>query len=181
MRFTPKSERGRRKAANPYLEQSPRHRLVAGTAILALDRKRLAHDAAGIEALPVRCSWKRTRDRRRRIILDFDATDGPPYGHQEGRFFHGCSDCCVIDRSACSTVGICWQPSCAPRTSTQCGQHRFAREGWRGASRTVWSTCSGLPQQYARRIARRVAPSKVERPIWRRRASGTAPFPARKC
>jgi len=27
--------------------------------------------------------------RTRRIVLDFDATDDPLHGHQEGRFFHG--------------------------------------------------------------------------------------------
>ncbi len=29
----------------------------------------------------------------RRLILDFDATDTPLHGEQEGRFFHGYYDC----------------------------------------------------------------------------------------
>jgi hypothetical protein len=30
------------------------------------------------------------------LVLDFDATDDPVHGHQEGRFFHGCYDCCCL-------------------------------------------------------------------------------------
>ena len=33
------------------------------------------------------------------LVLDFDAADNPPHGQQEGRFFHGYSDCyCYLSR-----------------------------------------------------------------------------------
>src|SRR5512144_2826424 len=54
----------------------------------------------------------------REIVLDLDATDDPLHGHQEGRFFHGYSDCyCYLTRCASfedgalpgsSFVGMAW-------------------------------------------------------------------------
>jgi hypothetical protein len=35
-----------------------------------------------------------TKKPPRLLILDFDATDDPVHGKQEGRFFHGYHDCC---------------------------------------------------------------------------------------
>jgi hypothetical protein len=41
----------------------------------------------------VKAFVRTTRKRPRQLILDFDATDDPLHGKQEGRFFHGYFDC----------------------------------------------------------------------------------------
>jgi hypothetical protein len=55
--------------------------------------KKIAYDFRQIEALLVELSLDAMRQPPKEIILDFDATDDPLYGHQEGRFFHGYYDC----------------------------------------------------------------------------------------
>jgi Transposase DDE domain group 1 len=54
---------------------------------------KIGHDGARIERLFVELfleSWDEAPDE---IVLDFDATDDPLHGEQEGRFFHGYYDC----------------------------------------------------------------------------------------
>src|SRR4051794_18608622 len=54
---------------------------------------KIGHDAAAIEAVVVDLFLDAFRAKPPRdIILDFDATDDPIHGHQEGRFFHGYYD-----------------------------------------------------------------------------------------
>jgi len=51
--------------------------------------KKIVPDTGAIEALLIEESVKAIPRRSKQIILDFDATDDPLYGSQEGRFFHG--------------------------------------------------------------------------------------------
>jgi len=50
---------------------------------------RIDHDAGAIERHFVDCFLDAHGAPPREIVLDFDATDDPLHGHQEGRFFHG--------------------------------------------------------------------------------------------
>ena len=54
---------------------------------------KIGHDAARIERLLVDLFLESRVDAPDEIILDFDATDDPLHGDQEGRFFHGYYDC----------------------------------------------------------------------------------------
>ena len=54
---------------------------------------KIGHDAAAIEGLFVALFLEAHKTPPGEIILDFDATDDPLHGHQEGRFFHGYYDC----------------------------------------------------------------------------------------
>ena len=51
--------------------------------------KKTIPDAAKIEQLLIEEGVKTIPRKSRRIVLDFDATDDPLHGAQEGRFFHG--------------------------------------------------------------------------------------------
>jgi hypothetical protein len=51
--------------------------------------KKIIPDAGKIEQLLIEEGVKAIPRKSRRIILDFDATDDPLHGAQEGRFFHG--------------------------------------------------------------------------------------------
>jgi hypothetical protein len=55
--------------------------------------RKIAHDPAAIERLPVALFLDAHRAPPKRIVLDLDATDDPLHGHQEGRFFHGYYGC----------------------------------------------------------------------------------------
>jgi len=50
---------------------------------------KIVHDAEGIEELFVTFYLEAQREPPEEVILDFDATDDPLHGEQEGRFFHG--------------------------------------------------------------------------------------------
>jgi hypothetical protein len=54
---------------------------------------KIGHDDAAIEGLFVDLFLDAHTKPPREIVLDFDATDDPLHGHQEGRFFHGYYDC----------------------------------------------------------------------------------------
>ncbi len=54
---------------------------------------KIGHDAAAIERLLVDLFLESRTQAPEEIILDFDATDDPLHGDQEGRFFHGYYDC----------------------------------------------------------------------------------------
>lgn len=51
--------------------------------------KKILPDAAKIEALLIEEGVKAIPRRSREIVIDFDATDDPLHGAQEGAFFHG--------------------------------------------------------------------------------------------
>jgi hypothetical protein len=51
--------------------------------------KKLVYHGERIEALLVELFLESFKEAPREIILDFDATDDPIHGNQEGRFFHG--------------------------------------------------------------------------------------------
>ena len=51
--------------------------------------KKIVHDGKGIEDLMVALFLERFDEAPEELILDFDATDIPLHGEQEGRFFHG--------------------------------------------------------------------------------------------
>ena len=50
---------------------------------------KISHDPALIERHLLECGVRSLPRDTREVILDFDATDDPLHGHQEGRFFHG--------------------------------------------------------------------------------------------
>ena len=54
---------------------------------------KISHDAAALEGLFVDLFLESRAEVPDEIILDFDATDDPLHGTQEGRFFHGYYDC----------------------------------------------------------------------------------------
>ena len=51
--------------------------------------KKVVGDEAALEDFFIEEYVRSLPKRTRRIVLDFDATDDPLHGHQEGRFFHG--------------------------------------------------------------------------------------------
>jgi Transposase DDE domain group 1 len=59
----------------------------------ATDYHKIGHDGAAIERLLVDVFLEAHRAAPPEIVLDFDATDDPLHGRQEGRFFHGYYDC----------------------------------------------------------------------------------------
>jgi len=54
---------------------------------------KIGHDGAAIERLFVELFLESRAEAPGEIVLDFDATDDPLHGEQEGRFFHGYYDC----------------------------------------------------------------------------------------
>jgi len=51
--------------------------------------KKITADTEGIAGLLIELGVKAIPRKSRRIVLDFDATDDPLHGKQEGRFYHG--------------------------------------------------------------------------------------------
>ena len=54
---------------------------------------KIGHDGAAVERLFVDLFLESRSEAPEEIVLDFDATDDPLHGDQEGRFFHGYYDC----------------------------------------------------------------------------------------
>jgi hypothetical protein len=50
---------------------------------------KLSHDPRKIEATLLEMGVRALPRHTREVVLDFDASDDPLHGHQEGRFFHG--------------------------------------------------------------------------------------------
>ena len=50
---------------------------------------KIGHDAEQIEDHLLRCGVRALPKDTCEVVLDFDASDDPLHGHQEGRFFHG--------------------------------------------------------------------------------------------
>ena len=55
--------------------------------------KKIFAETAELEEFFVQTFLRTSKKAPRQIILDFDATDDPLHGKQEGRFFHGYYDC----------------------------------------------------------------------------------------
>jgi len=82
------------------LKEDPVHRLASGSVELGsaptLSRFENAQDRASARAVNEILVEQFMRSKKKapgHIILDFDATDTPVHGQQEGRFFHGYYDC----------------------------------------------------------------------------------------
>jgi hypothetical protein len=75
----------------PLASRSTLHRLEWGVAVDAeTDRyRRIALETEAVDRFFVEAFLDAHEEPPERIVLDFDATDDPLYGRQEGRFFHG--------------------------------------------------------------------------------------------
>ena len=51
--------------------------------------KKIAMDGEAVDRLLVEIFLESYAEAPKEIVLDLDATDDPPHGNQEGRFFHG--------------------------------------------------------------------------------------------
>jgi hypothetical protein len=78
----------RRKDCAPVAGKSTLNRLELGRPAPTRYHK-IGHDAAAIETLLVDLFIEAHASPPEEIVLDFDATDDPVHGNQEGRFFHG--------------------------------------------------------------------------------------------
>lgn len=66
-------------------------------------------DPSRVENLLLQTGVRTLRRRTREVIIDFDATDDPLHGQQEGRFFHGYYDCyCYLPLYAFIGDAIVW-------------------------------------------------------------------------
>ena len=77
------ADRGQALAAAPTL-----HRLELGNCRDSRYHK-IAHDPAAIEATLLAMGVRALPRETTEVVLDFDASDDPLHGRQEGRFFHG--------------------------------------------------------------------------------------------
>ena len=75
----------------PLASKSTLHRLEWGVAVdTHTDRyRRIAVDSEAVDRFFVEVFLDAHDEPPERIVLDFDATDDPLHGRQEGRFFHG--------------------------------------------------------------------------------------------
>jgi len=79
-----KRDKGKALAAHSTL-----NRMELGAHSLDIRYKKIAADAEKIKALLLEEGAKAITRRIREIVLDFDATDDPLHGQQEGAYFHG--------------------------------------------------------------------------------------------
>lgn len=87
----PGIDRGRALAGKSTLNRLELTNARTGTGPVGGAHKILA-DHAAIERLLVRLAVSRLAPGTEEVVLDFDATDSPLHGGQEGRFFHGYYD-----------------------------------------------------------------------------------------
>lgn len=85
--------RRERDRGKPLAGKSTLQRLETAPEELGQRYKRISWDPEAIEQFFVSAFLDSYDTPPQRIILDFDATDDPIHGHQEGRFFHGFFDC----------------------------------------------------------------------------------------
>ncbi len=89
----------------------------------------------------------------RRLVLDFDATDDPVHGMQEGRFFHG-SQPPLLSAPVC----VLWRPAAGGLAAPGRRRRRPARLGdSRPAGETAAPGLAGREDRFPRR--RRIPPS----------------------
>jgi len=86
-----KDRRRARDAGSPLASPSTLNRLELTPETIDRDEryKKLTHDAKAIERMFVELFLEHYGEHPEELILDFDATDDPVHGAQEGRFFHG--------------------------------------------------------------------------------------------
>lgn len=82
------TERAERDRGNALAAPSTLNRLELGNEKQSRGHK-ISHDPAAIQALLLRSGVRCLPRDLREVILDFDASDHPLHGRQEGRFFHG--------------------------------------------------------------------------------------------
>jgi len=73
----------------PLAGKSTLNRLELGAQEINTRTKKIAAHPQKIEALLLRQGVAAIPRKSQVIVLDFDATDDPIHGHQEGRFYHG--------------------------------------------------------------------------------------------
>lgn len=78
-----------RNKGKPLAGKSTLNRLEQGAHQTDTRFKKIQADPLKIKELILREGVKSIPRKSRVIVLDFDATDDPIHGHQEGRFFHG--------------------------------------------------------------------------------------------
>ena len=90
-----KYRRNERDRGKPLAGKSTLNRLETAGSLLS-DRpryKKIVAEMNELEEYFVGAFLRTTKKAPRLLILDFDATDDPLHGKQEGRFFHGYYDC----------------------------------------------------------------------------------------
>jgi hypothetical protein len=90
-----KARRNVRDRGKPLAGKSTRNRLETAGSLLS-DRpryKKIVAEMSELEEYFVGAFLRTKKKPPRLLILDFDATDDPLHGKQEGRFFHGYYDC----------------------------------------------------------------------------------------
>ena len=84
--------RAKRRNCAPVAGKSTLNRLELGGSSPSGDSK-IVHDGSAIADVLVTLFLDAHEAAPARVVLDFDATDDPVHGSQEGRFFHGYYDC----------------------------------------------------------------------------------------
>ncbi len=84
--------RAKRRNCAPVAGKSTPSRLELGGSSPSGDSK-IVHDGSAIADVLVTLFLDAHEAAPERVVLDFDATDDPVHGSQEGRFFHGYYDC----------------------------------------------------------------------------------------
>ena len=84
--------RAKRRTCAPVAGKSTLNRLELGGSSPSGDSK-IVHDGSAIADVLVTLFLDAHEAAPDRVVLDFDATDDPVHGSQEGRFFHGYYDC----------------------------------------------------------------------------------------
>jgi hypothetical protein len=122
----------------PLAGKSTLNRLELGAHGTNLRTKKIAAHADKIEALLLERGVAAIPRQSKVIILDFDATDDPVHGRQEGRFFHGYYDthCYLPLYCFCGDIPL-WR-SCARRTAMA------ATARWRRCKRSSPPSVSAL-------------------------------------
>lgn len=82
-------QRGGEDKGKPLAGKSTLNRLELGAQESEGHYRKIRADPDKIEALLVESGVKAIARKSRVIVLDFDATDDPIHGEQEGRFYHG--------------------------------------------------------------------------------------------
>jgi Transposase DDE domain group 1 len=78
---------------------------------------KISHNPTAIKRLFLDVFLEAHERAPREIILDLDATDDPVHGIRKGGFSTAITTVTAICRYTCSADTICWQRSCARRTS----------------------------------------------------------------
>ena len=88
-----KARRNARDRGKALAGKSTLNRLETAGAANRARYKKIIAETAALEEYFVQSFLRTTKKAPELLILDFDATDDPLHGKQEGRFFHGYYDC----------------------------------------------------------------------------------------